>query len=206
MGITLDQLGDICPNADDDVLNGFLETMDESFEAYELTTPLRQAHFLAQAAHESGGFTIFTENLNYSAQGLLKIFHKYFPNESLAESYARQPRKIASRVYANRMGNGDEASGDGYKYRGRGVFQVTGKANYELMANELNIDCVNNPDLLLSTDNALESALVFWDKHNLNPLADRDDVEGITRKINGGTNGLDDRISYLRRAKRALGA
>lgn len=205
MSITFEQFKSICPTAQDEVLEGFLEDLDQYFEDFDLTTPLRQAHFLAQAAHETGGFRVFVENLNYSAQGLRKVFPRYFPTDDDANVYARKPVSIANRVYANRMGNGSEQSGEGWKFRGRGVFQITGKSNYNVMANRLQIDCVNNPDLLLSSDNALASALVYWTENDLNKLADKDDIIAVTKKINGGTNGLDERKAYLRRAKNALG-
>jgi putative chitinase len=159
-------------------------------------TPVRAAHFFAQTAHETGGFKAFSENLNYSAQGLQGIFGKYFPG-TLEESYARNPEKIANRVYADRMGNGNEASGDGWKYRGRGALQLTGKANYEAFAKYLgNPEIVTNPDLVATTY-AFESAMFFFDKNKLWDICDKgvskETILALTKRINGGTHGLADR-------------
>ena len=167
------------------------------FERYGLTTKLRIAHFMAQIEHESGLKPI-AENLNYSAQGLMQTFSKYFTtNESLL--FARKPEKIANRVYANRMGNGDEASGEGWKYRGRGFIQITGKINYFQLANDTDLDCLKNPDLLLQEANAMISALWFWNKAGLNKLADKNDIKGITKRVNGGFNGLEHRTELLKK-------
>ena len=159
-------------------------------------TPVRAAHFFAQTAHETGGFKAFSENLNYSAQGLQGIFGKYFPG-TLEESYARNPEKIANRVYADRMGNGNEASGDGWKYRGRGALQLTGKANYQAFAKYLGTDeVVSNPDLV-ATKYAFESAMFFFDKNKLWDICDKgvskETILALTKRINGGTHGLADR-------------
>jgi len=164
--------------------------------AYFKLTPIRAAHFFAQTSHETGGYKLFTENLNYSAQGLQGIFGKYFPG-NLEESYARQPEKIASRVYASRMGNGDEASKDGWKFRGRGALQLTGKANYEAFAKYLNKpEIMDNPDLVATTY-SFESAMFFFDKNKLWAICDQGITDAailsLTKRINGGTNGLDDR-------------
>jgi putative chitinase len=159
-------------------------------------TPVRAAHFFAQTAHETGGFKAFSENLNYSAQGLQGIFGKYFPG-TLEESYARNPEKIANRVYADRMGNGNEASGDGWKYRGRGALQLTGKSNYEAFAKYLRKpEIVTNPDLVVTTY-AFESAMFFFDKNKLWDICDKgvskETILALTKRINGGTHGLADR-------------
>ncbi|CAB4155295.1 COG3179 Predicted chitinase [uncultured Caudovirales phage] len=159
-------------------------------------TPARAAHFFAQTSHETGGFKLFAENLNYSAQGLQGTFGKYFPG-TLEESYARQPEKIASRVYADRMGNGNEASKDGWKFRGRGALQLTGKSNYEAFAKYLGKpEIMTNPDLVATTY-AFESAMFFFDKNNLWSICDKgvtnDTILALTKRINGGTNGLADR-------------
>ena len=167
-----------------------------------MDTPLRKAHFLAQVAHESGGLKYSAENLNYSAQGLRSVFGKYFKTNDIAALYARKPEKIANRVYADRMGNGNEASGDGWKFRGRGLIQLTGKDNYQQFAKDYGIDCVNNPDLLLDPQFALASACWFWQKRNLNTFADKDDIVMVTKRINGGVNGLNDRQQYLDSFKR----
>ena len=169
-------------------------------EKFGINTPLRLAHFLAQCGHESGGFRAVQENLNYSASGLKGIFGKYFPG-NLAESYARQPEKIASRVYGNRMGNGDEASKEGYKFRGRGYIQLTGKQNYTLFAKSIGEDTVANPDLV-ATKYPLASAAFFFDSNKLWEICDRgaDDatVTAVTKRVNGGTIGLADRIKHFK--------
>ena len=159
-------------------------------------TPIRAAHFFAQTSHETGGFKAFSENLNYSAQGLQGIFGKYFPG-NLEESYARQPEKIANRVYASRMGNGNEASGDGWKYRGRGALQLTGKANYEAFAKYLGTnEIIENPDLV-ATKYSFDSAMFFFDRNKLWSICDQGindtAILALTKRINGGTHGLDDR-------------
>ena len=165
---------------------------------YYKMTPERAAHFFAQTAHETGNYSTFSENLNYSSDGLKKIFGKYFPG-NLSDLYAKQPEKIASRVYANRMGNGDETTRDGYKFRGRGALQTTGKENYELLAEHLhNPTIMANPDLV-ANELSFESAMFFFDKNNLWAIADKgvnsDTILAITKRINGGTNGLDDRTA-----------
>jgi putative chitinase len=159
-------------------------------------TPVRAAHFFAQTSHETGGFKAFSENLNYSAQGLQGIFGKYFPG-NLEESYARNPEKIANRVYADRMGNGNEASGDGWKYRGRGALQLTGKANYEAFAKYLgHNEVMENPDLV-ATKYAFESAMFFFERNKLWAICDQGindaAILALTKRINGGTHGLEDR-------------
>ena len=159
-------------------------------------TPVRAAHFFAQTAHETGGFKAFSENLNYSAQGLQGIFGKYFPG-TLEESYARNPEKIANRVYADRMGNGNEASGDGWKFRGRGALQLTGKANYKAFADYLGKpEIMENPDLVATTY-AFDSAMFFFDKNKLWSICDQGindaAILALTKRINGGTHGLEDR-------------
>jgi len=164
---------------------------------FQITTPERAAHFLGQAAHESTGFTRTTENLNYSAVRLLQIFPKYFDGGN-AEEYARNPQRIASRVYANRMGNGDEASGDGWKYRGRGYIQLTGHDNYYAFDQIVTDDVLKDPGLV-ATRYPLLSAGWFWNSRGLNGLADQGIGAGVirevTKKVNGGTHGLDDRIA-----------
>lgn len=170
-------------------------TMKKAMEFYKLT-PVRAAHFFAQTSHETGGFKAFSENLNYSASGLQGIFGKYFPG-TLEESYARQPEKIANRVYASRMGNGAEASGDGWKYRGRGALQLTGKSNYQAFADYLkNTEVVTNPDLVATTY-AFESAMFFFERNKLWSICDRGINDAailtLTKRINGGTHGLADR-------------
>jgi putative chitinase len=165
--------------------------------AYYKLSPNRAAHFFAQTAHESGNFRSFSENLNYSAQGLRNIFRKYFPTDALANQYARKPQAIANRVYANRMGNGDEASGDGFAFRGRGALQLTGKSNFKAFSDYIGRpDVMTNPDLV-ATELAFESALWFFDKNKLWSICDQGindaAILALTKRINGGTHGLDDR-------------
>jgi len=170
-------------------------TMKKAMEFYKLT-PVRAAHFFAQTSHETGGYKLFAENLNYSAQGLQGIFGKYFPG-NLEESYARNPEKIANRVYASRMGNGDEKSGDGWKYRGRGALQLTGKDNYASFAKYLQKpEIMTNPDIV-ATEYSFESAMFFFDKNKLWSICDQGindaAILALTKRINGGTHGLEDR-------------
>jgi putative chitinase len=181
------------------------EVLTEQFDKYEINTVNRAAGFLAQCGHESNGFTVLKENLNYSAEGLNKIFHKYFPTLADATPYARQPQKIANKVYANRMGNGDEASGDGFKFCGRGAIQLTGHDNYASFADSVGYsldECVADLETL---DGAIESACWFWKKNGLNAVCDADDIVKMTKKINGGTIGLDDRQAHYEKAKGLLG-
>ncbi|MDU3815781.1 MAG: glycoside hydrolase family 19 protein [Pantoea sp.] len=176
---------------------------------YGINTPLRQAHFIAQTGHESSGFRKVEEGLNYSESALLSMFSKRItPAQAKKygcnELHPANQKMIASIIYANRNGNGDIESGDGYRYRGRGLIQITGKANYAALAEQLGADVVDNPDLLTGYKLAAESAAAWWKNHGLNELADSDDVARITRVINGGTNGLDDRKSRLTKAKGIL--
>jgi len=170
-------------------------------EKFNINSSLRLSHFLAQCSHESGNFTLVRENLNYSAEGLRKIFLKYFPTEALAKDYARNPEKIANRVYANRMGNGDEASGMGFKFRGRGYIQLTGHDNYKAFDAVVPEDILANPDLV-ATQYPLMSAAFFFNKNNLWSICDKGNtdevVELVSRRVNGGTIGLADRISKFK--------
>lgn len=169
-------------------------------EKFGISNPTRLAHFLSQVAHESGNFKFVNENLNYGAKGLLSIFKKYFPTEALAAAYERKPEKIANKVYASRMGNGDEASGDGYKFRGRGYIQLTGKDNYKAFSDFIGEDCVANPDLV-ATKYPLTSAAFFFHKNKLWDICDKghshDIVTAVTKRVNGGTIGLEDRIKHF---------
>jgi putative chitinase len=172
----------------------------ETAKKFNITNNLRLAHFLSQCGHESGGFKAVSENLNYSADGLKKIFGKYFPG-NLNESYARQPEKIAARVYASRMGNGDETSKEGFKFRGRGYIQLTGKANYTNFTKFIGEDCIANPDLV-ATKYPLASAAFFFDSNKLWSICDKgsDDatVTAVTKRVNGGILGLQDRIKHFK--------
>jgi putative chitinase len=167
-------------------------------EKFSISNPLRLAHFLSQCAHESGNFRFVTENLNYSAAGLRTVFGKYFRDEATAKAFERKPERIANRVYSSRMGNGDEASGDGWKFRGRGYIQLTGKSNYAEFDKIVEEDILANPELV-ATKYPLMSAAFFFEKNRLWSLCDRgaarEDVIALTRRVNGGTNGLEDRLS-----------
>lgn len=172
----------------------------KTFESYKINTKLKQVHFLAQIIHESQGLTRVEENLNYSADRLLVIFPKYF-NSVTAKEYQRNAIKIGSRVYSNRMGNGAESTMDGYTYRGRGYIMNTGKSQYELLTKEFGLDFVSNPDLLKKLPYSMLSAGFYWYRNNLNILAEQDKIKEITKRINGGYIGLDDRIKILNKLK-----
>lgn len=171
----------------------WVDALNKACEKFEINTNFRIAGFLSQVAHESGGFKFVKENLNYSPQALRSVFGKYFTDDSMANAYARQPERIANKVYANRMGNGDEASGDGYRYCGRGLIQLTGKDNYTAFSNATGSDAVNHPEIVELPDAAALSAGWFWNSRKLNNYADEQNVVGMTKRINGGVNGLDDR-------------
>ena len=178
------------------------KNLSEILPEYDIDTPERVAAFMAQCGHESGGFTLMQENLNYSAKGLRGTFGKYFPNDEVAKLYERKPQMIANRVYGNRMGNGDEASGEGWYFRGRGIIQITGKNNYTKCSQSLfesNV-LVENPDLLLESEYAIHSACWFWSAARLNELADIGDMKTMTKRINGGFIGLEDRINHYNHA------
>ena len=200
--LTTSQFSTLFPRATDPA--GWVDALNEAFTQYNINTPKRMAAFLAQCGHESAGWTIFEENLNYSASGLRKVFGKYFPTDALAIKYQRKPEMIANRVYANRMGNGTEESGDGWKYRGRGPIQLTGKSNYTRFAKDMfeNWEVVVEHPEWVSYDKkyAIMSAVWFWNTNNLNQYADSEDIRQMTRKINGGYNGLNDRIKHYNEA------
>jgi putative chitinase len=178
-----------------------LAQIPDTAAKFEINTPLRLAHFLAQCGHESGGFKLVQENLNYGAKGLLGIFKKYFPTEEKAKLYERKPEKIANLVYGARMGNGPESSGDGYKFRGRGYIQLTGKDNYTAFGKAINEDITANPDKV-ATNYALLSAAWFFHKNGLHKIADGGAtdavVTSVTKRVNGGTIGLPDRIKHFK--------
>lgn len=184
----------------------WLEPLEETFHRYEINTPARRAAFLGQCAHESANFTRLEENLNYSAEGLMRTWPRRFPTLGAAQPYHRKPEKIANRVYANRMGNGDEASGEGWLYRGRGIIQLTGKTNYTLVSDALREDFIHSPDLLLAPRWAALSAGWYWNTRRLNEQADAKDFTMMTQKINGGTVGLQDRIAHITHAHTVLTA
>jgi len=182
-------------------LTELTNAINDTLAKFEINTPLRVQHFLAQVLHESGNLSTFKENLNYSAKGLTTTFRKYFLTEEVATPYARKPDLIANKVYASRMGNGDESTGDGAKFKGRGAIQVTGRENYTQLSKTTGIDFISKPELLETTKYALLSAGWFWSKTGLNAFADKDDILTITKRINGGTNGLDERKNNLIKVK-----
>lgn len=200
MNITPDQILKLFPHLDWEFHKAFL-----LLEDYHINSPLRISHFLAQTSHESSDFKTLSESLNYSQEGLLRTFKKYY-NQENAREYARKPEKIANRVYANRLGNGDEQSGDGWKYRGRGSIQITGKNNYRDCSRYLFGDerLLNNPDLLITPEYAIKSACWYWSINGLNVWADNNDIYTLTRRINGGLNGLEDRKKRFNRILRAI--
>ena len=200
--LSTDQMKTIIPDMNWGKAQAYLPHLNTVLPKYDINTNLRRAHFLAQLSHESGGLHYSEENLNYSAKALRITFKKYFETDELAQEYERQPEKIANRVYANRMGNGDEASGDGWKYRGRGLIQLTGKENYQNFSKDNGIDCVSNPDLILEPEWALTSACWYWKKRNINKYADADDLHMVTKRVNGGTIGILHRQHYLEAYKR----
>jgi putative chitinase len=180
--------------------------LEKYFTKYEINTTNRIAGFLAQCGHESNGFTVFKENLNYSAEGLVSTFSKYFPNIASTTGFAKNPQKIANKVYANRLGNGSEESGEGYLYRGRGVIQLTGKDNYKAFADFKGKTLTDVVTYLETTEGAIESALWFWKTRGLNAVCDADDIIKMTKLINGGAIGLDDRKLKYNNFKVILGA
>ena len=205
--ITLELLKAVCPKTKATILTGYLEPLNKVGEYYEMfENKNRIAGFIAQIAHESGGFNFIKENLNYSAKGLMTTFKKYFPDEATAKQYEKKPEKIANRVYANRMKNGPEESGDGYRFCGRGLIQLTGRDNYTFFAGSLEIPVEEASEYLATFEGAAQSACWFWEQNNLNRFADANDVKGLTRAINGGYIGLDDRISHTEHALHILGA
>lgn len=175
---------------------------------YEINTPQRVAAFIAQCAHESGNFKFLKENLNYKAASLRKVFPKYFPDDAIANDYANRPNKqeaIANRIYANRMGNGDESTGDGFRYLGRGLIQLTGKNNYTIFAASIDTPVEEIPEYLQTFEGAVQSACWFWEQNKLNQWADAGDILTLTKRINGGTIGLEDRKKHYAHALHVLG-
>ena len=200
--LTIEQLKQLVKNP---YLDHWYTALEQLLDDYEINTPLRVAHFVAQCAHESGNFVFIKENLNYRAASLRKTFGKYFPTDALAAQYEKRPEKIANRVYANRMGNGNEASGDGYLYCGRGLTQLTGRDNYTFFAGSLGISTEEASEYLATFEGATQSACWFWEQNNLNRFADANDVRGLTRAINGGYIGLEDRQRHTEHALHILG-
>lgn len=184
----------------------WFEALNEILPEYNINTVPRVAAFLAQCAHESAGFTALRENLNYKAESLMRVWPRYFPDAATARRYAHNQQAIANRAYANRMGNGPEESGDGWKFCGRGLIQLTGRDNYQNFADSLEIDINEASEYLGTFEGAVQSACWFWEDRNLNSLADKGDMLNLTKKINGGTLGLDDRIKHYKHALQILGA
>ena len=178
----------------------WFEALTNVLPQYDITSAQRVAAFISQCGHESNGFTAIKENLNYRAESLVKVWPRSFPDANTAQKYAHNPEMIANRAYANRMGNGDESSGDGFKFCGRGLIQLTGRNNYQLFANskQMNIDDI--PAYLATFEGAVDSACWFWNKNNLNSIADTGDIVTLTKRINGGTLGLDDRTNRYNQA------
>lgn len=203
MVLTVEQLKQMVPGIS--YADYWCNALNQLLPTYEINTPKRVAAFIAQCAHESGGFKFLKENLNYRATSLMKTFPKYFYNMELAKAYEKKPAKIANKVYANRMGNGPEESGDGYRYCGRGLIQLTGKENYTWFAASLEITVEEAAEYLETFEGAVQSACWFWETNNLNIEADAGDIKKMTRKINGGYKGLEDRIRYYTLASKVLG-
>jgi putative chitinase len=191
--LTLSKLKRILPNTDN--INDWYDSLIKILVDYDINTPKRISAFLAQTAHESADYTQLAENLNYSASRLMQVWPRRFPNINIAKQYERNPQKLGNFTYANRLGNGPPESGDGYRYRGRGLIQLTGKANYNAFGNSIGISPEEASDYLETFDGAVHSACWFWDVNDLNLYSDKGDIKGQTIKINGGTNGLSDRIN-----------
>jgi len=178
----------------------------EALPDYDINTPSRVAAFLAQCAHESGEFKFIQENLNYKAESLCRVWPRYFPNMDVAKAYAHKPEMIANRAYANRMGNGPEESGDGWKFCGRGLIQLTGRSNYQAFADSIETAIDDLPEYLKTFEGCVQSACWFWEANNLNQWADKGDILTLTKRINGGTLGLEDRKKHYEHALHVLGA
>ena len=207
MELTKDQLKKLLPK--NPYIDNWHSALSQLLPEYNINTPQRIAAFVAQCAHESGNFMVLRENLNYRAPTLRKIFPKYFPTDAMANEYASKPNKqeaIANLVYANRMGNGGPESGDGWRYAGKGLIQLTGKDNYTWFAASLQISVEEASEYLLTFEGAAQSACWFWETNNLNQWADKGDIVTLTKRINGGTIGLDDRIKHYEHALHVLGA
>lgn len=202
--ITLELLQQLFSRTRVDVLEKYVDPLINVCEKYEINTSERVAMFLAQVGHESGGLSVVQENLNYRAERLTVVFPKYFRDVN-PNDYARNPEKIANRVYANRMGNGPESSGDGYRYSGKGAIQLTGKSNYSAFANYIGMGLDEVVDYLITPEGAVDSAAWFWTTNNLNHWSDLQDVVTVTKKINGGTNGLEERTHLFQQGMFLLG-
>jgi putative chitinase len=204
--LTLGQLKQMLPK--NPYVADWHEALSQLLPDYDINTPQRIAAFVAQCAHESGNFMVLKENLNYRAATLRKIFPKYFPHDAIANDYATRLNKqaaIANRAYGNRMGNGDESSGDGWRFCGRGLIQLTGRNNYQAFADSLEMNINDVPEYLGTFEGAAQSACWFWETNNLNRFADKNDIKGLTKAINGGYIGLEDRIKHYNHALHVMG-
>ena len=202
--LSLEQLKQLLPK--NPYVDHWHKALAQLLPDYEINTPQRIAAFVAQCAHESGGFLFLKENLNYRAESLVRVWPKYFPDLATAKSYEKQPEKIANRAYANRMGNGPEESGDGWKFAGKGLIQLTGRTNYTWFAASLGISVEEASEYLQTFEGAAQSACWFWEQNNLNKFADTGDIKGMTKVINGGYLGLEDREKHYQHALHVMGA
>ena len=202
MQLSLHQLQQLLPK--NLYVDHWHHALEQLLPNYEINTAQRIAAFIAQCSHESGGFTALKENLNYRAVTLRKIFSKYFTDDAMASAYAGKQEMIANKIYASRMGNGDAKSGDGYRYCGRGLIQLTGKSNYQAFADSLEMNVEDVPEYLATFEGAAQSACWFWESNNLNQWADKGDILKMTKVINGGTLGLEDRIKHYEHALHVL--
>jgi putative chitinase len=203
MQITREQLAQIIPK--NPYIDQWTDALNKLLPDYGIDTPQRVAAFIAQCAHESGNFVFLKENLNYRAESLMRTWPRHFPTMEIATQYARQPERIANRAYANRMGNGDEASGDGWRYAGKGLIQLTGKNNYSAFAESIETPVEEIPAYLETFEGAVQSACWFWESNNLNQFADNNDILTMTKRINGGTIGLEDRMKHYAHALEVFG-
>jgi len=202
MQLTVEQLKQLLPN--NQYVEQWHDALSKLFPDYEINTPQRMAAFIAQCSHESAGFTALKENLNYSAASLSRVWPSRFPPE-IAAQYAGQQERIANRAYCDRMGNGPESSGDGWKYAGKGLIQLTGKDNYTRFAESVEMNVEDVPEYLATFEGAAQSACWFWESNNLNRFADAGDIKGLTKAINGGYIGLEDRVKHYEHALHVLG-
>lgn len=202
--LSQEQLAQLLPG--NPYLDHWYHALEQALPDYDINTPNRVAAFMAQCAHESGGFRALKENLNYKAASLRRVFPKYFPNDDIAAAYAGKQEMIANRVYGGRMGNGDEHSGDGFKYCGRGLIQLTGKSNYQAFADSIETAVEDVPEYLQTFEGSVQSACWYWESNNLNQYADNGDILTMTKRINGGTIGLSDREAHYKHALAVLGA
>jgi len=203
MTLTKEQLRQLLPR--NPYIDHWHRALSQLLPDYDINTPQRIAAFIAQCAHESGGFVFLTENLNYKAESLLKVFPKYFKDMPTARMYEKKPEKIANRIYADRMGNSNEASGDGFRYRGRGLIQLTGKTNYTWFAASLEITPEEAAEYMQTFEGAAQSACWFWETNKINQWADNGDILTMTKRINGGTIGLEDRKKHYEHALHVMG-